>query len=72
MTAVPGFTPVTTPTLFTVATAVFDEVHGLAAAGDPDPVNVVVEFLQTVSVPVITGNAFTVMVTEFEHPLLLV
>ncbi len=51
----PGFTPVTTPALFTVATPVFDDVHGLAAAGAPDPVNAVVEPTQTVNVPVMVG-----------------
>ena len=68
----PGATPVTTPTLFTVATPVFEDVHGLTAAGVPDPVNVVVEPTQTVSVPVIVGCELTVIVTVLEQPLLLV
>ena len=51
----PAATPVTTPALFTVATPVLDDVHGLAAAGVPDPVNVVVDPVQTVSVPVMAG-----------------
>jgi hypothetical protein len=41
--------------LFTVATPVLDEVHGLAAAGVPDPFNVVVDPAQTFNVPVIAG-----------------
>jgi hypothetical protein len=58
--------------LFTVATPVLDEVHGLAAAGVPEPVNVVVDPSHTVNVPVIVGNAFTVTVAVLVHPLLLV
>jgi hypothetical protein len=72
ITVVPAASPVTTPALFTVATPVFDDVHGLIAAGVPDPVNVVVDPTHTVSVPVIVGCAFTVMITVLEHPLLLV
>jgi hypothetical protein len=72
MTLVPAATPVTTPALFTVATPVFEDVHGLAAAGVPDPVKVVVEPTHTVVVPVIVGCALTVIVTVLEHPLLLV
>ena len=72
ITLVPGLTPVTTPALFTVATAVLEEVHGLTAAGVPDPVNIVVEFLQTVKVPLIAGRAFTVTVAVLEQPLLFV
>ena len=68
----PGLTPVTTPTLVTVATPVLDEVHGFAAAGVPDPVKVIVDPSQTAVGPVIVGNAFTVIVTVFEQPLLFV
>jgi hypothetical protein len=39
---VPADTLVTKPVLFTVATAVFDDVHGDTAAGKPEPVNCVV------------------------------
>jgi hypothetical protein len=69
---VPAATPVTTPALVTVATPVFDEVHGLAAAGVPDPFNVAVDPTQTVNVPVIVGCALTVTVAVLEQPLLLV
>jgi hypothetical protein len=72
MTLVPGFTPVTTPVLLTVATVVVADVHGFAAAGVPEPINVVVDPSQTVSVPVIVGCASTVTVTVLLHPLLLV
>ncbi len=72
MTVVPGLTPVTTPALFTVATPVFDEVHGLAAAGVPDPVNVIVEPSQTAVGPVMVGLGFTVTVAVLLQPLLLV
>ena len=69
---VPAAIPVTTPVLFTVATPVLDDIHGLAAAGVPEPVNAVVDPTQTVNVPVIDGCALTVVVTVLEHPLLLV
>jgi hypothetical protein len=52
---VPAATPVTTPVLLTVATPVLDDVHGLAAAAVPDPVNVVVDPMQTFNIPVIAG-----------------
>jgi hypothetical protein len=69
---VPALTPVTTPALFTVATPVFDDVHGFIAAGVPEPVNVVVDPIQTVNVPVIVGSALTVTVTVLLQPLLFV
>ena len=72
ITVVPAATPVTTPALVTVATPVFEDVHGLTAAGVPDPVNVIVDVLQTVNGPEIDGNALTVIVTVLEHPLLFV
>ena len=62
----------TTPALVTVATAVLDDVHGLTAAGVPEPVSVIVEDLQTAVGPVMVGCALTVIVAVFEHPLLLV
>ena len=52
---VPGFCPVTTPALLTVATPVFDEVHGLTAAGVPEPVKVIVDPSQTAVGPEIVG-----------------
>ena len=69
---VPGLTPVTTPALVIVATPVLDDVHGFAAAGVPDPVNVIVEPSHTAVGPVMVGNALTVMVAVLVHPLLLV
>jgi hypothetical protein len=68
----PEFTPVTTPALDIVATAGVAEVHGFTAAGVPEPVNVVVEFLQIVKVPLMVGCASTVIDTVLLHPLLLV
>ncbi len=68
----PGLTPVTTPPLVTVATPVLDDVHGLAAAGVPDPVNVIVDPSQTAVGPVIVGSAFTVTVAVLVQPLLFV
>ena len=55
MTEVPSATPVTTPALVTVATPVLEDVHGLTAAGVPDPVNVIVEPSQTAVGPPIVG-----------------
>jgi hypothetical protein len=72
MVVVPAATPVTTPALLIVATPVLEDVHGLAAAGVPDPVNVVVDPTQTVKVPVMVGCALTVIVVVLEQPLLFV
>jgi hypothetical protein len=72
MVLVPPFTPVTTPALSTVATAVLEDVHGLTAAGVPEPVNAVADPLHKVNTPLMVGCAFTVTVTVFEQPLLLV
>jgi hypothetical protein len=69
---VPPDTPVTTPVLFTVATPVFDDIHGVTAAAVPDPVNDVVKPTQTFNVPPIVGNAFTVTVAVCWQPLLFV
>ena len=72
ITLVPGLTPVTTPVLVTVATPVLEDVHGLTAAGVPEPVNVIVEPSQTAVGPPIVGLALTVTVTVLLQPLLLV
>lgn len=72
ITLVPAATPVTTPVLLTVATVVVAEVHGLVVAAVPDPINVVVEAIQTFKVPVIVGSAFIVTVAVCLQPLLLV
>lgn len=72
ITLVPAATPVTTPALLTVATAGLAEIHGLTAAGVPEPVNVVVAPTQTVNVPVMVGAALTVTVAVWLHPLLFV
>jgi hypothetical protein len=55
---VPGATPVTVAVVngeveLTVATLVFDEVHGVVASGVPEPVKVDGEPRQTVVEPVI-------------------
>jgi len=62
----PVATPVTTPPLVTVAYEVFDEVHGLDAAGLPEPVRVTVAPTHTLSVPEIVGVALTVSVAAEE------
>ena len=55
----PAATPVTIPEALTVAMDVLAEIHGLTAAGDGEPVNVVVDPAQTASVPVIVGRGLT-------------
>jgi hypothetical protein len=72
ITLVPAEIPVMRPALFTVATPVVAETHGLVAAGVPDPVNCVVDPAQTFRVPVIVGKALTVTVAVVLHPLLFV
>ena len=68
MIVVPPETPVTTPLLFTVATAVLDEVHGVTVAGVAVLANAVVEPAQTFSVPVIVGSAVTVTTAVVIQP----
>ena len=46
----------------------FDEVHGVVAAGVPDPVNCVVAPTHALSVPVIVGAGFTVTVAVVLQP----
>jgi tRNA A37 threonylcarbamoyladenosine synthetase subunit TsaC/SUA5/YrdC len=72
ITLVPEATPVTNPTLLTVATDVLVDTHGLTAAAVPDPLSPVVNPKHTVSVPVMIGKLFTVTLAVCEHPLLFV
>ena len=69
---VPADTPVTKPVLSTIATAGFEDTHGLTVAAVPDPVNCVVVPIHAVKVPVITGSELTVMVDVTVQPLLFV
>ena len=59
MVGEPAATPVTVPDE-TVANAVLEDDHALLAAAVPEPVNAVVEPIQTLAVPLIVGKAFTV------------
>jgi hypothetical protein len=70
--AVPALIPATNPILSTVATAVFDDIHGFIAATVADPFKDIVDPAHTVNVPVIVGNVFTVTLAVCEHPLLFV
>ena len=72
MILVPAATPVTRPVVFTVASAVVADVHGLVVAAVPEPVSWVAEPTQVLNVPVIVGMAVTVTVAVFTHPLLSV
>ena len=60
ITLLPAETGVTKPVLLTVATPCDAETHGLETAAVPDPVNCVVGPIQTLKLPAIVGNAFTV------------
>lgn len=55
MVVVPGFMPVTTPPLFTVAMPVLDDVQGLTAAGVPEPTRVIVAPSHTAVGPLMIG-----------------
>ena len=69
---VPGATPVTKPVLLTVAILGFEEDHGVALDGVPDPVNCVVEPAEhTVNVPVIDATGFTVIIVDPVDGLLI-
>ncbi len=50
----------------------FDDTHGAVVAAVADPINVVVEPTQILTVPVIVGNALTVSVAVILQPLELV
>jgi len=68
---VPAVTPVTTPALSIVATAVVPDDHGVAPTG-PDPVKVVVPVTHALNVPVMIGVALIVTIAVVTQPLLLV
>ena len=51
-----------------MATVVVADSHGVEAAAVPDPVNCVVDPVQTDNVPLIVGKALTVTVAVFEQP----
>ena len=68
----PAETPVTTPKLEIVATAVFKEIQGLEAAGLAVPVSVIFPPTQTVLFPLIVGLELTITVAVLVHPCELV
>jgi hypothetical protein len=59
MVVVPAATAVTTPELEILATAVFEEFHGVDPSGVPEPVKVVVEPEQIPKAPEIIGVGLT-------------
>ena len=69
---VPADTPVTKPVLLTVATAGFEDTHGLIVAAVAEPVNCVVPFTHAVNVPLIVGKPLMVTTCVVWHPLLFV
>jgi hypothetical protein len=69
MVDVPAVTPVTKPVADMVATEVLEEVQAFEVAAVPEPVNCVVEPAHTLSVPLIVGRGFTVIVVVAEQPL---
>ena len=66
---VPAALPVTNPLLSIVAMLVEADTHALDAAAVPEPINCVVAFAHTVSVPVMLGKALTVITAEPLFPL---
>ena len=64
----PADTPVTRPVLLTVATPVFDDVHGVVPSAVPVPLSWVVEPTQALKVPLMVGRASMVTVSVTEHP----
>jgi len=68
MIVVPTDTVVTTPVLDTVATAVFEDVHGVVANGVPEPVKVELLPIHAFNVPLIVGSAFTVKLAVMTQP----
>jgi hypothetical protein len=68
----PAETPVMTPKLEIVATAVFEEIQGLETAGVAVPVSVILPPTHTVLFPLIVGFALTVTVAVLEQPSELV
>ena len=56
----------TRPVLLTVATPVLDDTHGLLDAAVPLPVSVCELPIQALKVPVMVGNAPTVIVIELD------
>ena len=72
MVAVPIPFPVTNPAESIDAMAGLEEIHGFVVAGAAVLESVVVKPLHTLNVPVITGKAITVTVTEALHPFVVV
>ena len=66
---VPVLTPVTNPELVIVATKGLEETQGFVVAAVGLPVNWVVKPIQTFNVPVMVGNAFTVIVAVLGQPV---
>ena len=66
MTGEPAATPVTIPPELIVASDAFEDVHGLDAAGLPEPVRVTVEPVHTASVPDMVGVPLIVRVAAVE------
>ena len=73
MVAVPADTPVTSPRLVTVATALLEDTHGLEMAAVPLPVKLVLNPKHTDAVAGSNvGKAFTVIAAVAVHPVLFV
>jgi hypothetical protein len=65
---VPANIPVTIPVLETVATNGFEDIQGVLAFGEADPVSVVVAPMQADKDPVIVGAAVTLTVAFTVQP----
>jgi hypothetical protein len=64
ITLEPAAIPVTNPVLLIVATPGDADTQGLEAAGVPEPVNCVVDPIQTPKIPDIVGDGLTVTASE--------
>lgn len=65
---VPVAVPETAPLLSTEAMPVLELLQAVGDAGVPSPVRLMLAPLQTLSGPLITGNALTVMASVFLQP----
>lgn len=70
MVLVPALTPLTTPVLLTVATAVLEDVQGVVGCAVAEPIKVDDCPTQALKVPLIVGKGFTVKLAVWVQPLL--
>ena len=69
---VPAPTPVTNPELLTTTVPILALTHGSMVAAVAEPINCILDSLQTDRLPEIVGSAFTVTAAVVAHPTELV